>query len=409
MISFDRAQQLLRNLDLEQEVETLSAEDAPGRVLAQTIVAREDVPGFRKSAMDGYAVRKVDLEGAAEDDPVELEEIGTVEAGHSASNQLTSGTTLRIFTGAPVPPGADAVVMQERVERTEGNTVQFTEPARRSNIRQKGEELEEGDVLLEKGTVLNPAAVGLLMEQGYTGVPVVRSPSAAVVNTGDELIPADGMPSMGQLRDSIGPALSVLLRQEFISPERRRVNDDREELATSLESLITDKNLVMVSGGVSVGDRDLTRDVLQDLGVEPLFWKVKQKPGKPVYLGRRGNTLVLGLPGNPVSSLVCYYLYGRPLIRKWRGFPEGQCRLPVVETEVSNNDVSRRSRTVFARARTVRTVDGYRSECLEHQGSHMLSGLAKANSLVRVPAEENKQRTRHEAYLLPERLEEVLG
>ncbi len=410
MISFDEAQKLLDRQDVQIPVEKVSTAEADGRVLAESIRAREPNPRFRKSAMDGYAVRSADLAEASDEHPVELVQTGTVSAGHPVSQSVSPGETMRIFTGAPVPDGADAVVMQEKVEALPGrDAVRFSQPATRTNIRPEGEELEQGEQLFEKQYVLSPSGVGLLLEQGYTDVPVFELPQVSIVNTGDELVPADQTPVPGEVRDSIGPALSALVRREGIDPERHRVADDRDRMVQLFERTLDRHDVVFVSGGVSVGKRDLTRDVLTDRSVEPVFHGVRQKPGKPVFLGRRDETIVLGLPGNPVSSLVCYYLYGRPILRAFAGNPTARQRLPRVRSTVDDESEARPERTVFIRARSTLTEGRFESRSLEHQGSHMLSGLAAANSLVRLPPTDADGIDHPLAYLLPEQQNTVFS
>ncbi len=403
MISFDEAQERLKGVDVPARTEVVSTEEAVGYALDRTIEANEDVPRFRNAAMDGYAIRAEDVEHATPEDPVKLTRTGTVAAGDTADVTVSEGETVRIFTGAPVPDGATAVVMQEHVE-TRGDTVLFSDASRKTNIRESGEELRKGDVLFESRTVITPAATGMMMGQGLQNIPVVMPPDVAVVNTGDELVPPSQQPECGQIRDSIGPALVSALLNDRRRAERVHVPDDRETMSSRLERLLLSKDLVLISGGVSVGEKDLTREVLDDCSVQELFWKVHQKPGKPLYFGRRDDTFVLGLPGNPVSSLVCFYLYGVPLMRKLSGYPASRLDLPRAETEVRDSLTSKGDRTEFVRGNTVYRQGRYVTEVRSHQGSHMLSGLARANSLVQVAkGERNEHDPLYPVYFLPHR------
>jgi len=403
MISFDEAQKRLRSVKVPGRTTVVSTEETVGLALDRTIEANEDVPRFRGAAMDGYAVRAADLEEATPEDPVRLIRTGTVSAGDAGETTVSEGETVRIFTGAPIPDGATAVVMQEHVE-TRGDTVLFTDSVRKTNIRQRGEELRKGDVLFESGTVVTPAAAGMMMGQGLQNIPVVEPPDLAVVNTGDELVPPSTEPGPGQIRDSIGPALNAALMDDRREAERFHVRDDRDAMTSRLEDLLSSKDLVLISGGVSVGEKDLTREVLEACSVREIFWKANQKPGKPLYFGRREDTVVLGLPGNPVSSLVCLYLYGVPLIRTYSGYPAGRLDLHQARAEVRGEPASKGERTEFLRGNTHYRQGRYVTDVCSHQGSHMLSGLARANSLVRVAKSDRKKGDpTYPIYFLPHR------
>lgn len=408
MIPVDEALRGVRDAEPVEATVRVDPERAAGRVLAGDVEARRPSPPFDRAAMDGYAVRSGDLEGASHRDPVSLQVAGEMaagsgrEAGEATPNPRRA---LRIFTGAPVPRKADAVVRQEDVTER-GGEVEFragVPPG--TNIRRAGEEVGAGDILLPAGTVLGPAASGLLRAQGIDEVEVVRRPRVAVLPTGDELLPAGTEPGPGEVVDTVSPILSLALRGMGFDPTVRRCGDHPGELRALLEGLLERHDVVFSVGGISVGDRDFVRPVLSALGVSERFAGVAQKPGKPLYHGRLGGRAVLGLPGNPVSAAVCFYVYGVPLLRRIAGYPDGQLELPSVPVEVDTEERrrhEREDRTVFVRARTERTESGHRSRPADRQGSHMLTGLAGADSLVRLPPARDGERGPCRAYLLPQ-------
>lgn len=384
-LSVAEALNRIKILDVDPETINQPVTESKGCVLAEDVVVKDDLPLFDQSAMDGYAVRSRELSNATEENPVELFCKTEVTAGQSEDVHLSDGEAFRIYTGAPIPPGADAVVIQEKVEREDG-TVRFFEPAEPGdNIRKQGEEVQSGTVLKEAGTVVNNGGLGLILSQGYETVETFRRPTTAVVSTGDELVDYTEDPGPGEIRDTNSPMIFNLLENYTDEISVHRVADQRNTVKETFRTLLDQNDLLFVSGGVSVGDRDYVRPVLNELGVRKIFWKVNQKPGKPLYLGEKDGTKIMGLPGNPVSAMVCLSVYGIPLVRKLSGFPEGSIELHRGYTRLDEPYENSKPRTEFVRARTRLTKSGYRSGLLEHQGSHMLTGLARANSLVVLP------------------------
>jgi molybdopterin molybdotransferase len=381
-LSVKQALDQVRSISVDLKSNTASTPETLGRVLAEPMDVRENLPRFDQSAMDGYAVKSEDLEEATETNPVTLPCNKQAAAGGDQTVTVPSGEAARIFTGAPVPEGANAVVIQEKVER-QNETVNFFEPVEPgANIRRRGEEMQAGDSLMDGESIINAGAIGLLLSQGYETVKIVSEPRVAIVATGDELIDPTESPSRGQKRDTNSAIIQTLLTNYTDTIEVHRINDRRDAVRNCLENCLNKVDLMFVSGGVSVGDRDFVRPVLDELGVEEIFWRVNQKPGKPLYLGETDSTQVMGLPGNPVSASVCFYVYGIPLVRKKLGYPEDRLELDRGKTRLTEHREHPKTRTEFVRARTVSTDQGYRSRILENQGSHMLSGLAEANSLL---------------------------
>ncbi|SDE22822.1 gephyrin-like molybdotransferase Glp [Pedobacter soli] len=283
---------------------------ASGLILAANIYARFDIPAFRQSSMDGYAMKFADNEK-------ELQLIGEMAAGTSTHLTISEGETSRIFTGAPLPDGADTVVMQEKIIRT-GNkiTLQDTNLKSGSNVRGIGSEITAGALAMEKGDLLSPAAVGFLAGIGITEVSVFPSPKVALIVTGRELQKSGEALAFGQVYESNSYSLSAALKAEgIISITVYEADDDLNILQNVLQTALDKHDLVLLTGGVSVGDYDFVIEAANRCGVKQIFHKVKQKPGKPLYFGTYNQKLVFGLPGNPSSVLSCYYNYVLPAIK----------------------------------------------------------------------------------------------
>lgn len=305
-----------------QGIEPLAAEpvavaDALGRTLAASFMALRTLPPWDNSAMDGYAVRSGDT-GAA---PVRLKVTQTVYAGQVSDQPVSKGECARIMTGGPIPPGADAVLMQERTRRApvDAEEVELLEPVvRASCIRKKGEDARAGEELLSKGTLLGIPELGLLWAQGATRVDAPRRPRVAVLSTGDELCLV-GAPGHGRIVDTNGPSLALAVEHAGGIPTYLGIAHDARDAVTEKLRTAGEFDVVLTSAGVSVGDHDCVREALLSLGVELDFWGVAIKPGKPLAFGRRDKTFFFGLPGNPTSSLVTFELFVRPAIRRLLG------------------------------------------------------------------------------------------
>lgn len=389
-----------KNISVEEAREIILAEAAPtgtekmpfdearGRTLAAPITSREDIPPFRNSARDGFAVRRADFEG--NDLPVTLPCVFEVPAGHAPERAVESGTVAQIMTGAPVPDGADAVVPVEWTQTDADGRVRFERaPALHENIREAGEDVREGQTMVEEGTVVTPPVIGMAASLGYPELEVARRPRVAPLTTGDELVPVDAQPGPGQIRDANGPSLAVQARSagaEVLPP--RTAADERADVRRHLEDALGAADMLLVSGGMSMGEYDFVRDVLEEMGMEWRFWKVRQRPGKPLGFGtleRDGShTLVFGLPGNPVSSAVCFEQYARPALAKMLGRRRVQ-RLRHVAT-LADDMRARADLHYFARGVAETDDDG----CLTvrstgAQGSHVYSSMTAANCLVHFP------------------------
>jgi len=287
--------------------------DADGRTTAGAVTSSGPLPPFDNSAMDGYALRAVDVPEAPTTLPLAFSV--SIEAPERA---LPEGSCVRITTGQPLPPGGDAVI---RVERTEerGEQVRITHPVERGqNVRPAGENVKAGEEVVAEGRVLTPAAISLLASVGASDVAVRRKPQVAVLVTGDEIVPHTETPPPGTIRDSNGPALRAMIRTAGGEARVVHARDDRENLRHVLETL-READALVVSGGMSVGRDDFVREVLTEMGATWAFYKVKQRPGKPFSFGTWGGVPVFGLPGNPVSSAVCFEVYVRPALARMLG------------------------------------------------------------------------------------------
>jgi len=358
--------------------ETVALHDANGRVLSQPVVARRTQPPFDASAMDGYAVRAADLAEL----PVKLEVAGTAAAGAGFAGELQSGQAIRIFTGAPVPSGADTIVIQENTNRLSETVVEILEgSAAGRHIRRHGLDFAEGDILLEDGRVLDPAALSLAAAGNHAALKVWKKPLVALIATGDELLLPGSEPGPDQIISSNAYGVGAIISQaggEVFDLGIAR--DDRAEIKSFVEKALGARPDVIVTlGGASVGDHDLVNHALTDLGIELDFWKIAMRPGKPLMFGKLGETRCLGLPGNPVSSLICSNLFLKPLVRALAGLPSVSCEQDaVLDVPMPPNDV----RQDYVRARVKKLNGTYRATPFPTQDSSMLRTLADANAVI---------------------------
>lgn len=356
-------------------VEHVELEKAGDRVLAEDIRARMDGPPFANSAMDGYALHAADLAAAGN-----VEILGTQPAGRCRGLAVRPGGCVRVFTGAPLPRDAAAVIMREEVEEHEAFIRLRGKAEAGENIRPSGGDVAEGQLLLRKGVRLGAAAIALLASQGFQTVPVGNQPRAAIAATGDELRPP-GQPLLaGEIYESNLPMLHLLAKRwgARVFPETS-LRDETRALAPFFEQGL-ECDFLVVSGGVSVGDRDLVRPVLEQLGVKIELWRVNLKPGKPLLFGSRGPCVVLGLPGNPVSSFVTALIFLRPAILASQGARGEALELPRFAATAGETIANTGNRPHYLRGELrdgVFTPAGL-------QQSHALGGLARANALLRL-------------------------
>ncbi len=391
MISPDLALEMILDNIEALPPEDISLEESPGRIIASDIYATEDLPPFHNSAMDGFAVRAADTAGASRESPVRLDIQGVVRAGDMAITELAGGMAIKIMTGSPLPAGADSVVIRE-VTRSKGDEwVDIFRTSREGdNIRGKGEDVHSGDLLLDAGTRIRPYELAVLAAEGIAGVSVVGKPRVALLATGDELVDFRRRLTPGKIRNSNGPALVSALARWGVEVLDLGIGcDDPEEMKTTLGRALPKLDMLIISGGVSVGDFDYTRVVLEELGFEEVFWRVAIKPGKPLLFGlfpgnEGSDKPVFGLPGNPVSVMICVEEFVRPAIEKLRGYrPEH----PAYHLSgiVENDYVTPEERQQYLFCRVSRDGDDYRIHIIRPQGSAMMGMACKANGLAVSP------------------------
>ena len=364
--------------------ESVPLADAGGRFVASPFKAGMSLPGFDNSAMDGYAARSADLNGATTESPVELSCIGVIPAGAHPVDTVGEGTCMRIFTGSPIPRGADAVIMQEDCSSTPGDnyTVRCNDSIKPwENIRLKGEDVREGDPLITAGTRITAGTIGLLVATGHHSIEVGLRPKVGLVATGSELVEPPGELQPGEIYESNRAMLASLVSKANGLPTPYPiVPDTLEATMAALGRAFAENDAVLTSGGVSVGDHDHVRPAIERLGGSLDFWKVAVKPGKPFVLGQVGGKPVFGMPGNPVSAIVTYLLMVRPALLKMQGAAEW--RLAKRPGRLADELVNKGDRRHFVRV-TIDDLGLVRSA--GGQRSHMLGSLAKANGLVDLP------------------------
>lgn len=368
--------------------------DALGQVLAEDVLAAFSIPRSDNTAMDGYAVRAGDTAGARTDAPAYLRIVGELHAGRPPERAVEPGTAIRIMTGAPIPPGADAVVQFELTTETSPGAAPagyagVLLPARPgSNIRRAGEDVRAGSVVLPAGAELRPAEIGVLASLGLTSVAVVRRPRIAILSTGDELR-APGEPlAPGTIYDANSYSVAALVRRYGGEPCLLGIARDRADDLVARIRAGLDSDLLITSAGVSVGDYDLVKKVLAAEG-EIGFWQVRMKPGRPLAFGEIRGVPVVGLPGNPVASMIAFEQFIRPAILKMLG--KRRLRKPEVEATLvgsaDNRDGRRCFVRCFVRTSVTRDGDGYVATVTGPQGSGILTSMSQANGLIVIPEE----------------------
>ncbi|MBO6574587.1 MAG: molybdopterin molybdotransferase MoeA [Rhodothermales bacterium] len=380
-VSVDEARTAIRRGLPEPRQEIVPLEAAYGRILLHEVISKEAIPPFPNSAMDGFAVRSADLA----DSGGTLRCTGEIAAGAWPANAVREGTCVRIMTGAPMPDGADAVVPVEWT-REQGDAVvvdRGISPGR--HLRAAGEDMAPGQVVLRAGADVAAGAVAVLATIGQSEVVVGRRPSVAVIATGDELVPHSETPARGQIRNSNGPALAVRVEEAGGRLAGQWVARDNRQSVRAVLAEAKGADVLVFSGGVSMGEYDLVRAVLEENGFEAAFWKVKQRPGKPLVFGTLERRPVFGLPGNPVSSSVCFDQYVRPALRYMQG--AARPHRPRYPAQLTADFPKPRGLHVFARAVVTGAEGMLQASPTGSQGSHISTSLVGANALLHLPAE----------------------
>ena len=375
MITVEEALKLTdQNIFPSDKNETKSVIDSLNQVLFEDVNSPINMPPFRQSAMDGYAV--------CLHDNLSYTIIDEVKAGDGHQPILNPGEAVRIFTGAAIPDTSNAVVIQEKVI-VDGNTIKVENSIPlNDNIRPLGEQVKKGAIALKKGTKLTPAAVGFLISLGITEVTVYKIPSIAIIVTGNELVEAGKPLTYGKIYESNSSLLqSALLNLGFTNISIHQVDDDYPRTLSKLDKVISENDMVVITGGISVGDYDFVGKALHELAVNQIFYKVKQKPGKPLFFGKKEETVVFALPGNPAAALSCFYMYVNPSLQKM----SGNTNYSLVKTTAKStlNYTKKGDRAQFLKS----IYTNNEVTILEGQSSAMLQTFALANALVYVPAD----------------------
>ncbi len=397
MIPVAQAEKII--LDLirpPSEVESSDLHLATGRILATTVISRLNFPQWDNSAMDGYAVKFSDVRSSTPKHPITLEVVEEIPAGYQPQHELQAGEAARIFTGAIVPPGADTIVMQEHTQRVQKTFVKIQiTPIAKSFIRQRGEYAKVGDPLLAAGTVLNPAEIAILAATGSSEISVYRRPRVAIISTGNELVMPNQPLQPGQIVDSNQYAISAFVQQAGGTPICMGiVPDDRPKLTAVMSEAIDSADLVISTGGVSVGDYDYVEQILAELGGDVRIRAVAIKPGKPLTVAnfkRDGRSVVyFGLPGNPVSALVSCWRFVQPGLAKLAGLPKSQWKPNWLEAITSQDLTADGQRETYLWGKL--TLIDRRYQFSLAGGSHSsanLINLAGTNALAVIPVNVN--------------------
>ncbi|MCM8778530.1 MAG: molybdopterin molybdotransferase MoeA [Candidatus Omnitrophica bacterium] len=361
------------------------------RILAQDIYATCDVPAFAKSAVDGYALRSTDVKNASEKSPVILEVVDDVAAGYVSKKKLKEGQAIRIMTGAPIPQGADSVVMVEFTQRFKTQRGEFVKVFKdteyKENIRAKAEDVRKGEKVLAKGTLIRPQEMGMLASLGISSIRVAKKPKVGILTTGDELVRIDRPLTKGKIRDSNAYCLTGQVLSVGATPVSLGIaQDNPEEVRRKIIAAINkDIDLLLVSGGVSVGDYDLVKDVLAELGTKINFWKVAIRPGKPLVFGRIKGIPVFGLPGNPVSSMIVFDEFVRPTILKMLGAKE--LFRPVATAIFKQSFKKKQGLKYFVRVKIENKNNQLYASLTGPQGSGILKSMVLADAIMVIPEE----------------------
>jgi len=389
VITVEEARELVLARIAALDTERVALLDALGRVLGEDVVSDIDVAPFDNSAMDGYAVRAVDVADASADSPVVLDVVEYIPAGVAPTVTVATGEASRIMTGAPMPEGADAVVMIERTEAgaadgAPGGTVEILAPVKAGeNVRYRAEEVRAGEAVLVKGEVVGAAAIGLAASVGHQTLTVNRRPRVAIVSTGDELVEVSERPGPGQIRNSNSYSLAAQVLAAGAEPHTLGIARDNVEHTRSLLGRASEFDLMITTGGVSMGDLDVVKGVLEEIG-ELEFWKVAMRPGAPQTFGTIGGTPFFGLPGNPTSTMVGFELFVRPAIRKMAGF--ATLDRPRVSATLSHDVRKKAARRYFMRARLTKVADCTYSVAVSgNQSSALLTAMHRGNCLLSLP------------------------
>lgn len=384
MLNYEDAKKIVLKHIKPLEKEMCSLEKSQGRALSEDILATYDMPLFDNSAVDGYAVNSADIIKASKKNPVFLKNLGYISAGDIIKDKVKKGECLQIATGAPIPTEVDTIVRKEDVD-LKTPYVSFFKPTPKSeNIRFKGEDIRKGQIVISAGTLIGPTQIAVLATFGFAKVPVRRIPKVSIISTGSELVGLEKIPKFGQIRESNRYMLAGMVKQEFCNIKKLSLVPDNPKILKKEFKEALNSDIVLISGGMSVGDKDYAKPILKKLGVKKIFWKIKFKPGKPLFFGNLGKTFIFGLPGNPASSYVIFEEFVRPALRKLIG-------RKILENYMVKAKLDKAISKSYKRIHFMRGIlDEQNGELyvkpLTFQGSHSISSLVESNALIKVEA-----------------------
>ncbi|MFV5685459.1 gephyrin-like molybdotransferase Glp [Flavobacterium sp. GB2R13] len=388
MIQVDQALSIIAENSCKMPIRKIKVAKSLGFILAEAIYSPMDMPPFRQSAMDGYAFTHGELQ--------QFNVVSISQAGDFSNKKIKKDQAIRIFTGAYVPDNLDTVVIQEHTT-IENKILEITQmPVLFANVRNKGEQIKENELVLENNAVITPAAIGFLACLGITEITVYAKPKVAIVVTGNELVKVGKKLSEGKIYESNSIMLEAALQGIGIKKiETFRVKDNLKATKRVLKSCLAAFDVVLVSGGISVGDYDFVKEALLSNGVEELFYKINQKPGKPLFFGKKDKTIVFALPGNPASTLTSFYIYVHPALKINMGFEA--IHLPKIKRKITTQFENTSGKTLFLKG----FYDAGKVTVLESQSSAMLNTFAVANALICLPYDAVNIEKNQEVLVIP--------
>jgi len=379
MIKYEQALRKVLNNTKELPAEKTLIEDSVGRILMKDVYSKIEMPPFNKSAMDGYALRAID----AKNIPVELKCIGIIEAGRIFKKNVGCGECVKIMTGAPLPKNTDSVVMIEYTRKL-ANSIRILKSLKKGeNVCAKGEDIKLGQKVLEKGAMLS-SDISIIAAIGRSTLKAIKKPRVAILNTGGEIVPVGARLPKNKIYNSNGPQLKALLSADGVNADFLGIaKDEPDELEQMIRNGLK-KDVLLISGGVSMGDYDLVPSILKKAGVRKIFHKVRIKPGKPLFFGKRKNTIVFGIPGNPVSNFLAYYIFIRPALSKMMGEkPYGPMFQEGILEKTFHHKIGRKH---FVPAKISKREASYCVTPVDNHGSADILSLSKANGFMVIDA-----------------------
>jgi molybdopterin molybdotransferase len=385
MLSVKEAQEKVVNSEVVKRTVKVPIIDSLHMVLAEEVISRDDIPAYDNSAVDGFAVKSIDVIGAEKNYPVKLKLLrDDIPAGKVPGDTIESGRCMQIMTGAPIPKGCDCVVMKEDVLKEGRDVLVFRECREGENIRFKGEDIKKGDVVLKTGKKIFPADIGIMASTGTGMATVFKPPVVAILPTGDEIISINEALALGKVRDSNSYSLSAQIKETGAFDKRCSVvKDDKELIRNGILSALDQCDILLLTGGVSVGDYDYVKEILDSIGAEFVFWRVNQRPGKPMAFLTYKDKFIFGLPGNPVSVMVCFEFYVRPLIKLFSG--ETEIFRKKITAKAADDFSHKIGRTDFIRVKLDYIQDVAYFKSTGMQGSGILMSMSEADGLAIFP------------------------